>query len=68
MNKALYDRCIAGKNKAFEAAGGAAALARMLGIRKQATSSWPIVPPDRVVEVEKATNVPRRVLRPDLYE
>ena len=56
-----------GLKQAIEAAGGAAALARQLGITVQAISQWNQVPADRVVAVSRATHVPPTVLRPDLY-
>ncbi len=57
-----------GLDRAIEAAGGVRALARQLGISQPAISSWKRVPSDRVVAVETATGVPRRDLRPDLYD
>ena len=56
-----------GLQKAIEAAGGMAALARQLGITVQAVSQWTQVPADRVVAVSRATHVSPTVLRPDLY-
>ena len=53
--------------KAIEAAGNAASLARRLGINPQAISQWDKVPPLRVLEVERCTGVPRHELRPDIY-
>ncbi|MDX7953737.1 Cro/CI family transcriptional regulator [Lichenihabitans sp. Uapishka_5] len=42
-------------------------LASLLGITAQALSQWKMVPPLRVLEVERLTGVPRHELRPDLY-
>jgi DNA-binding transcriptional regulator YdaS (Cro superfamily) len=45
-------------------------LARRLGIRPQSVQQWVQarrIPAERVVDVEKATGVPRSLLRPDLY-
>ncbi len=53
--------------RAIEAAGGAAALAKPLGISVQAVAQWDEVPPLRVLAVERASGVPRHELRPDLY-
>lgn len=48
-------------------AGGAAKLARLLGITSQAVSQWQRVPAERVLDVESLTGVPRYDLRPDIY-
>jgi DNA-binding transcriptional regulator YdaS (Cro superfamily) len=42
-------------------------LGRLLGISHQAISLWDRVPPERLVDIEVLTGVPREVLRPDLY-
>jgi DNA-binding transcriptional regulator YdaS (Cro superfamily) len=42
-------------------------VARALGKSKSAISQWKKVPGELVVEVEKATNIPRELLRPDLH-
>jgi TorA maturation chaperone TorD len=56
-----------GLQKAINAAGGVAALARKLGIAQPSVSNWTRVPADRVAGVESATGVARGDLRPDLY-
>lgn len=43
------------------------ALAKSLGITPGAVSQWVRVPAERVVEVERATGIPREELRPDLF-
>jgi DNA-binding transcriptional regulator YdaS (Cro superfamily) len=48
-------------------AGGTTALARRLGISKQAVSMWGRIPAERVIAIEAATGIPREELRPDLY-
>lgn len=53
--------------RAIEVAGGVAALAGKLGIFSQAVSQWRRVPVKRVLDVERATGVPRHELRPDIY-
>lgn len=53
--------------KAIKAAGTGNELASQLGITPQALSQWEKVPPLRVLEVEKATGIPRHELRPDIY-
>ncbi|MBR0693185.1 molecular chaperone TorD family protein [Bradyrhizobium lablabi] len=57
----------AGLERAIEAAGGIAQLARKIGIAQPSVSNWNRVPAQRVIAVEAATGVPRKVLRPDLY-
>ncbi|WP_407174988.1 molecular chaperone TorD family protein [Bradyrhizobium sp. STM 3562] len=57
----------AGLNRAIDAAGGVAQLARKIGIAQPSVSNWNRVPAERVVAVEAATDVPRKLLRPDLY-
>lgn len=55
---------------AIDAAGGQAALARMIGIKRVSVHQWKtrgVIPAERVLAVEQATGVPRHVLRPDLY-
>ncbi len=55
--------------RAIEAAGGTAALARTINVTPQAISQWKQVPAERVIAVEAATGeaVSRQELRPDLY-
>jgi TorA maturation chaperone TorD/DNA-binding transcriptional regulator YdaS (Cro superfamily) len=57
----------AGLERAIDAAGGVAQLARKIGIAQPSVSNWNRVPAQRVIAVEGATGVPREVLRPDLY-
>lgn len=57
----------AGLERAIDAAGGVALLARKIGIAQPSVSNWNRVPAERVIAVESATGVSRQVLRPDLY-
>lgn len=57
----------AGLERAIDAAGGVAELARRIGLAQPSVSNWNRVPAQRVIEVERATGVLRMVLRPDLY-
>ena len=57
----------AGLDRAIDAAGGVAELARKIGIAQPSVSNWTRVPAQRVIAVEAATGVPRKQLRPDLY-
>lgn len=57
----------AGLDRAIEAAGGVAQLARKIGIAQPSVSNWDRVPAQRVIAVEAATGVSREFLRPDLY-
>jgi DNA-binding transcriptional regulator YdaS (Cro superfamily) len=52
---------------AVVAAGGFTALGRRLGISGEAIMQWDMVPPRRVLEVEKVTGISRFLLRPDIY-
>ena len=54
---------------AIKVAGGVSALAKTLGINKQAVSSWRRCPPRRATAVEAATGgiVTRERLRPDVF-
>lgn len=42
-------------------------LAQALGIGSNAISQWERVPAERVIDVERATGIPRNQLRPDIY-
>lgn len=52
---------------AITAAKGVAKLAAALNISSQAVSQWKRIPAERVIDIERATGVPRQTLRPDLY-
>jgi DNA-binding transcriptional regulator YdaS (Cro superfamily) len=58
-------------HRALEAAkikvGGASALSRALRITPQAVNQWQVVPPERVLEVERHSGVSRHFLRPDIF-
>jgi DNA-binding transcriptional regulator YdaS (Cro superfamily) len=54
-------------DRAKNAVGGAVGLSKLIGITSQAVSQWKRVPAERVIDVERATGVPREELRPDLY-
>lgn len=57
----------AGLDRAIDAAGGVAQLARKIRISQPSVSNWSKIPAQRVIAVEAATGVPRGELRPDLY-
>jgi DNA-binding transcriptional regulator YdaS (Cro superfamily) len=42
-------------------------LARHLGVTRQAISDWPVVPINRLGEVEEFTGIDRADLRPDIF-
>jgi DNA-binding transcriptional regulator YdaS (Cro superfamily) len=48
--------------------GLAAKIARDLGITTGAVAHWRVVPAERVPAVARVTNIPRHMLRPDLYD
>src|SRR5438132_13021790 len=56
-----------GLDRAIDAAGGVAQLARKIGISQPSVSNWSKVPAQRVIAVEAATGVSRGELRPDLF-
>jgi DNA-binding transcriptional regulator YdaS (Cro superfamily) len=56
-----------GLSEAIRVAGGIGALAKICGIAPQAVSQWESIPMGRVLTIERATNIPRERLRPDLY-
>lgn len=49
-------------------AGGAHALARRLGISRQAVTRWQKVPIGRVRQVAAIIGVPARCIRPDIFD
>lgn len=55
---------------AIERAGGAAALARRLGISRQAIAQWSVAPAERVFAIEQASGgaVTMQQLRPDMFQ
>lgn len=52
---------------AIKAAGNESKLADSINKSRQAVNRWSDVPAELVVEVEQATGVNRKMLRPDLY-
>ncbi|WP_119939115.1 Cro/CI family transcriptional regulator [Neorhizobium sp. NCHU2750] len=42
-------------------------LANELGVEPSAISQWRVIPPGRVLSVERVTKISRHHLRPDLY-
>jgi DNA-binding transcriptional regulator YdaS (Cro superfamily) len=55
--------------KAINAAGGLSKLAKMLEVKPQVVHNWRVrgIPAERVLDIERATGVPRNKLRSDLY-
>ena len=56
-----------GLEEAVRAVGGVSELARQIGISQPSVSNWSRIPAERVLIVEAATGIDRKVLRPDLY-
>jgi DNA-binding transcriptional regulator YdaS (Cro superfamily) len=52
---------------AIRETGGTRSLARLLNISSSAVCQWKRIPAERMLEIERATGVPRELLRPDLY-
>lgn len=60
----MFEAC----ERAKEAVGGPAALARLLGnVSSQAVSQWKRIPAERILEVERITGISRHDLRPDIF-
>ena len=54
----------------FDGAGGVTKVASLLGSPLGTVSAWATrnrIPAERVLDVERATGIPRHELRPDLY-
>lgn len=56
-----------GLKLAADAAGNRGKLAHLLGIAPAAVYQWSRIPTARILQIERATKVPRELLRPDLY-
>jgi hypothetical protein len=57
-----------GLRAAIEAVGSVQGLASLIGLSPQTIYHWQRVPAERIVRIEEVTDIPRNVLRPDLYE
>jgi DNA-binding transcriptional regulator YdaS (Cro superfamily) len=53
--------------KAAAKTGSLTALAKRLGITRNAFYAWHRVPAERVLQIEKITGISRHEMRPDLY-
>ena len=56
-----------GLELALARTNGAYGLAKAISVSYQAVQKWRKVPAERVHDVERASGVPRHLLRPDLY-
>lgn len=63
----IDDELRQGLELALARTNGAYGLAKAVGLTHQAIQKWQRVPAERVHEVERASGVPRHLLRPDLY-
>jgi DNA-binding transcriptional regulator YdaS (Cro superfamily) len=63
----MNDELKQGLELALARCKGAYGLAKATGVSYQAIQKWRRVPAERVHDVEKASGVPRHLLRPDLY-
>jgi hypothetical protein len=58
-----------GLMQAVEAVGSQVELARRIGVVQSAIHKWATrIPADRVLDIERASGIPREKLRPDLYK
>lgn len=64
----MGERVKAGLEKVIAHAGNRARLAALLGVSRAAVCMWRHVPLHHLASVEKITGIPRRELRPDIYE
>lgn len=53
-----------------EGRGAASDLARAVDVSHTAVHQWATgrIPAERLIDVERATGIPREILRPDLYQ
>lgn len=56
-----------GLQKAIDAAGDVAALARLIDLNRATVHRWTQVPAHWIIRIEHATGVPREELRPDIF-
>lgn len=63
----LDDELKRGLELALARTNGAYGLAKAMNLSYQAIQKWRRVPAERVHDVERASGVPRHLLRPDLY-
>jgi DNA-binding transcriptional regulator YdaS (Cro superfamily) len=54
--------------EAIRRVGGYSALARELGLTKQAIAQWTVAPPRHATAIERLTGIRRETLRPDVFE
>lgn len=57
-----------GIQAAVDAAGSVRALARALGISHHAILQWRNIPAERLLQIESVLDVPRHIMRPELYK
>jgi len=62
-----YTQIMSALQKAISIAGNSSKLGKKVGVSRQAVEQWKVVPPERVLAVERATGVSRYDLRPDIY-
>jgi len=52
----------------FRRIGSKSEVARMLGVTRQYVSAWDKVPLTHVAALSKASKIPKKILRPDIYD
>ena len=67
MTDEEYGDAAVALRRAMREIGGVTATAELVGVSQQAVSSWTICPVQRVLEISKASGVPKSDLRPDLF-
>lgn len=53
--------------RAIAVTGSVAVLAERIGVSRQAIYLWKRIPAERVMDVERATGISHKELRPDLF-
>jgi len=52
----------------FRRVGSKSEVARLLGVTRQYVSAWDKVPLTHVAALSKASKIPKKILRPDIYD
>lgn len=67
MTDKQYGLAAVALRRAINEIGGVTATADVVGISQQSVNAWTVCPSHRVIEISKASGVPKSDLRPDLF-